>query len=521
MIVIQREFETFQRLFEEFWRDCIMYRQRYTPVSALANIEAQLNKEGCSLHDVEGQLPEEMFELLDSELMDTTNAAFAPFFTTPIPETALNESQAAAVQSMLERIRMGQRCFFLNGCAGSGKTHVVKHLIVKLRELGFKVLSSAYSGIAASLIPGAVTAHRLFGLPTDDDQFSSTIGENTFAYKLLLQASAFIIDECSMLHNKYLEAINILLQKSSQDLRPFGNKLIILTGDFRQCPPIIRGGLLGDIIEASIVRCPLFRLFSVHALDVAVRFDCPRWASFLLEVAQGKGKPLETYGHTTVIIPPSFEVQHIRNISSTTSNALQYCATHHESVWSFNNRALRFCYNTADIVSLRAHYSYQGQGNSKLFFPDVEQTSYANVPHHELELAIGCPVMILRNVLVSEGLVNGKVATVTGLELGQVQISFGGKQFFLPRINFTIRRSTGITVIRHQFPLQLAYGATISKLQGQTISSPLSVDLTSPCFAHGQLYVALSRTTSAKQLSIISPTLELENVVYQAIIPTL
>jgi len=521
MIVIQREFEVFQRLFEEFWRECIMYRQQYTPVSALANIEAQLNKEGCSLHDVAGNLSEEMFQLLDDDALDPTNAAFEPFFTAHIPETTLNDSQSIAVQRILDGIHAGQRCFFLNGCAGAGKTYVVKHLITKLRSIGFRVLSSAYSGIAASLIPGAVTAHRLFGLPTDDEQFSSTIGENTFAYKLLKRATAFIIDECSMLNSKYLEAIDLLLQKSTGDSRPFGNRLIILTGDFRQCAPIVRGGQLADVIDASIARSQLFQHFSVHSLDVAVRFDCPFWASFLLDVAQGKGELLPDYGHTAVSIPPQFAVPHVRYTTATDSSALQYCATHHESVWVWNTRTLHTFYRNDDIVSLRAHYSYEGQSTSRHYFPDVEQGSFPNIPHHELDLAIGCPVMILRNILVSEGLVNGKLATVTGLGHGTVQISFDGKEHSLPRINFTIKRSTGITIVRHQFPLQLAFGATISKLQGQTITNPLAVDLTSPCFAHGQLYVALSRTKSPKQLTVVTPTLQLQNVVYQAILPAL
>ena len=519
MIFVQREFAIFERLFDEFWQECIMYRQARTHVSALRNIEAQLNKEGCSLHDVVGQLSDQMYQLLDDESLDIDDLSFEPFFTAPIPETQLNECQAAAVNSILERIEAGHRCFFLNGCAGSGKTYVVKHLIAKLRTLGFRVLSAAYSGIAATLIPGAVTAHRLFGLPIDDEQFGSTIGENTFAYKLLQRGTGFIIDECSMLHSRHLDGINTLQQKCANDSRPFGNKLTILTGDFRQGTAIVRGGQVGDIIDASISRSKLFKHFSVHSLDVAVRFDSPLWGAFLLSVAQGQGEPLEPYGHTAVSIPTEFEVPHVRHFSPTNCQPLQYCSTHHEAVWAWSHRVLRSHYPSSAIVTLRAYYSYEGQGRHHHSFPDVEKNPHPNVPHHDLELAIGCPVMILRNVLVAEGIVNGKIATVSDIQHGIVQITFDGKVHSLPRINFTIKRGSGITIIRHQFPLQVAFAATISKLQGQTITEQLAVDLTSPAFAHGQLYVALSRTRSPKQLTIVTPTTKLQNVVYQAIIP--
>ena len=57
---------------------------------------------------------------------------------------------------------------------------------------------------------------------------------------------------------------------------------------------------------------------------------------------------------------------------------------------------------------------------------------------------------------------------------------------------------------------------TINKSQGQSLDI-VGVDLRNPVFAHGQLYVALSRVTNVESLFVLLPTQhkgKTENVVY-------
>ena len=56
-------------------------------------------------------------------------------------------------------------------------------------------------------------------------------------------------------------------------------------------------------------------------------------------------------------------------------------------------------------------------------------------------------------------------------------------------------------ISRIQYPLTLAYAITINKAQGQTLDF-VALDLNAAVFAHGQLYVALSRVKEFNNIKI-------------------
>ena len=58
-----------------------------------------------------------------------------------------------------------------------------------------------------------------------------------------------------------------------------------------------------------------------------------------------------------------------------------------------------------------------------------------------------------------------------------------------------------MTVERRQFPLRLAYAVTFNKSQGKTLDRVV-VDVRNPPFAHGQLYVALSRVRESSHVQV-------------------
>ena len=75
-----------------------------------------------------------------------------------------------------------------------------------------------------------------------------------------------------MNHRYLLEA----LDRSLRDLtnnpdQPFGGKVIVLAGDFRQVLPIIKNGSRTQIVGASIKRSPLWQHFKTFSLTENMR----------------------------------------------------------------------------------------------------------------------------------------------------------------------------------------------------------------------------------------------------------
>ncbi|XP_074299559.1 uncharacterized protein LOC141630686 [Silene latifolia] len=129
---------------------------------------------------------------------------------------------------------------------------------------------------------------------------------------------------------------------------------------------------------------------------------------------------------------------------------------------------------------------------------------------HELILKENCPVILLRNLQPSFGLCNGtwlicKRFLPNSIKCAIMSGNHKGEHVFIPRIKLQPTSSTNypFQLQRNQFPLKLSFAMTINKCQGQTLSQ-FVVYLPKPCFAHGQLYVALSRAQNANQVTVIA-----------------
>ncbi|GBO30410.1 hypothetical protein AVEN_149797-1 [Araneus ventricosus] len=78
----------------------------------------------------------------------------------------------------------------------------------------------------------------------------------------LRQAMLIIIDEITMLTKDGLRCIDSLLRDLMNNNKPFGGKVIIIGGDFRQTLPVVPRGTRADVIGSCIKSSSLWSKFT-------------------------------------------------------------------------------------------------------------------------------------------------------------------------------------------------------------------------------------------------------------------
>ena len=456
---------------------------------------------------------------------------------TTVQETVekFTEEQAAVFETVMEAVREKKPlCAFIDARGGCGKTFIINAILGAVRSLepgGCVALAMATTGIAANLLDMGRTFHSRLKAPLSPHEESTLqiSGQSSLA-KLVQMSRLLLVDEAPMLDRFQLEALDRSLRDlMGQPDKPFGGKIIILAGDFRQCLPVVPGANRAGTVDHCINQSHLWQHFQVLRLTVNMRVRAsgdPQLEAFdqwTLQIGNGtqENDTVNIPAEMVTLIEPNTKEEQWREAQSMKKFCQQVfpdIETNYNIPGWFEGRAILAPTNKeVDSINDMMQASLPGTG-IKLSSADTLEnpadafrfnTEYLNTlkpngfPQHMLDIKPGMPLMLLRNINPRQGLCNGTrlmFQRAVNNKLLECRIVGSERVVLIPRITFIPKPGEyPFEWQRRQFPVRPAFAITINKSQGQTLKN-VGVWLRGEVFGHGQLYVACSRVSSPDQL---------------------
>ena len=414
------------------------------------------------------------------------------------------------------------RCIFLTGKAGTGKTTFLRRL---KEECPKQMTVVAPTGVAAINAEG-VTIHSLFQLPpqlfipTDETRrrLFSEMQMRAAKQRVLRNLELLVIDEVSMVRADLLDTIDAVLRHfKHRPTIPFGGVQLLVIGDLFQLSPVVReeewrllqpyyngpyffqARVFRELQPVYIEFEHVYRQTNLEFLSILNEVRNNALTLESLRVLNGR---VQKFSGSGVLISPKgsndysqANVQEFRRAGEAIT-----LSTHNSKVDAINQREM-------DALKGK-EYTY------KATITDTFPESMYPIDE-QLTLKVGARVMFIKNDSSSEKLYyNGKLGVVTSLSKQAINVlcDDGTEVNVHNEVweNIRYNADAGSDLVQTEiigtfthYPLRLAWAITIHKAQGLTFDR-LIIDA-EDAFAAGQVYVALSRCRSLEGLTLLTP----------------
>jgi ATP-dependent DNA helicase PIF1 len=411
------------------------------------------------------------------------------------PQIEINEQFRHALDIM----EGSNRSIFITGRAGTGKSTLLNYFRHTTQK---KVAVLAPTGVAALNVKGQ-TIHSFFrfkpGITPDRVKKPRSANSESVYRKL----DIIVIDEVSMVRADLLDCVDRFLRLNGPEAdKPFGGIQMAFIGDLYQLPPVVTGG--EKEVFQSLYETPYFygaRVFDSFEMEFVelekiYRQHDEEFITLLNSIRNnsvtGEGLELLNERYQPDFEPPPEDFY----VYLTTTNRLA------EEI------------NGKRLAGLKGRlYTFTGSIEGE-FGQEYLATKI------DLEVKVGAQIMMLNND--TEGRwVNGSIGKITGItqngkgediivaeladdeEVDITPFTWEIYRFFVEGGGLQSEVIGTFT----QYPLMLAWAVTIHKGQGKTFDRVI-IDIGKGIFAHGQMYVALSRCTTLGGIVLKRPALK-------------
>jgi len=411
----------------------------------------------------------------------------------------------------INEIKKGNPTIFLTGKAGTGKSTCIQQI---RKHCGKRNIVVAFTGVAALTAQGQ-TIHSFFQFPHDPltENLIRRV-RNPDRLDLLNKLELLIIDEISMVRCDLLDGINWYLQKNRRNGKdkPFGGIQLLFVGDPFQLPPIAsrENGEQQSLRDYGYNDFFFFNSKVWKKIDPVVTIDLQ------------KNFRQSEKNNSTEFITALNLVREGENTEKAVQMINAYCAVRPAPEGRSILTCLKDTAQSININQLRKlpqrRYKSKADYTGTFTRPNKEKdrrNGSTKIPAPDpLRIKEKARVMLLSND-PRKRWVNGSTGVVEYIDLENALVSirlddsdqivdvgkniWKKKEYRYNKQTDEIEPTTVGTFT--QYPIMLAWAFTIHKAQSRTLKK-IHIDLGHQAFAEGQTYVALSRCTEMKNISM-------------------